>query len=340
MRCAQLVVTVHDVVVLAGMAGRRRARAVLEDRDEADVVAADAERHEPGVAVETVELRRVVRTDVEGLRCRSCPWSARRCSSRRGIRRTERRRNQVRVVVVGAIALARRDVLVRDRRARRVRVAQRDVVAAEARRGGRRCRGQGKEGDREQEHEKDLRKGNMFPAGPFTNLRAARSARGRGHRSRHICRISCPRRLILRPEQVFDTVVVPWSRSRPCTRSCTAIRTSRSSTAPAIPRSSSRRPRGSAWPRLRCTDHDGFYGVVRFAEAARPLGSADGVRRRADALPVALAAGRDTRPRALAARGELAAPRLHSPLAGSARHTSGRARAGNGRVRAARPGDQ
>src|SRR5262245_62910525 len=23
---------------------------------------------------------------------------------------------------------------------------------------------------------------------------------------------------------------------------------------------------------LACTDHDGFYGVVRFAEAARPLG--------------------------------------------------------------------
>ena len=34
---------------------------------------------------------------------------------------------------------------------------------------------------------------------------------------------------------------------------------------------------------LALTDHDGFYGVVRFAEAARPLGLPDRVRRRDDA---------------------------------------------------------
>ena len=34
---------------------------------------------------------------------------------------------------------------------------------------------------------------------------------------------------------------------------------------------------------LALTDHDGFYGVVRFAEAARAARTADGLRRRADA---------------------------------------------------------
>ena len=38
---------------------------------------------------------------------------------------------------------------------------------------------------------------------------------------------------------------------------------------------------------LALTDHDGFYGVVRFAEAARAVGHADRVRHRdhADAGP-------------------------------------------------------
>ena len=85
-------------------------------------------------------------------------------------------------------------------------------------------------------------------------------------------------------------ITTEWSRraearsgARLCTRSCTAIRTSRSSTARAIPRSWSRKPRGSGLAALAITDHDGFYGVVRFAEAARPLGLADGVRHGADA---------------------------------------------------------
>ncbi len=36
---------------------------------------------------------------------------------------------------------------------------------------------------------------------------------------------------------------------------------------------------------LALTDHHGFYGVVRFAEAARACGSADGLRDRGDARP-------------------------------------------------------
>ena len=52
------------------------------------------------------------------------------------------------------------------------------------------------------------------------------------------------------------------------TPSCTATPTSASSTAPATPRSWPRRPPGSGLEALALTDHDGFYGVVRFAEAA------------------------------------------------------------------------
>ena len=43
---------------------------------------------------------------------------------------------------------------------------------------------------------------------------------------------------------------------------------------------------------LAITDHDGFYGVVRFAEAARAVGSPDGLRRRADARRAPQAAER------------------------------------------------
>ena len=50
----------------------------------------------------------------------------------------------------------------------------------------------------------------------------------------------------------------------------------------ATPRSWSRRRPGSGLEALALTDHDGFYGVVRFAEAARALGPAHRVRRRAD----------------------------------------------------------
>ena len=53
-------------------------------------------------------------------------------------------------------------------------------------------------------------------------------------------------------------------------RSCTRIRHTASSTAPARRRSSSRRPPGSVCA-LALTDHDGLYGVVRFAEAAKEL---------------------------------------------------------------------
>ena len=65
------------------------------------------------------------------------------------------------------------------------------------------------------------------------------------------------------------------------TPSCTATRTSASSTAPPTPRSWSRRPSASGLEALALTDHDGFYGVVRFAEAARERRPAHRVRRRA-----------------------------------------------------------
>ncbi len=59
----------------------------------------------------------------------------------------------------------------------------------------------------------------------------------------------------------------PWP-----TPNCTPTPTSLSSTAPAIPRSWPPRRPGWVWPALALTDHDGLYGVVRFAEAARALG--------------------------------------------------------------------
>ena len=54
--------------------------------------------------------------------------------------------------------------------------------------------------------------------------------------------------------------------------SCTATPTSASSTAPATRRSWSRRRARLGLTALALTDHDGFYGVVRFAEAAREVG--------------------------------------------------------------------
>ena len=58
----------------------------------------------------------------------------------------------------------------------------------------------------------------------------------------------------------------------PSTPSCTATRTSRSSTGRATPRSSPRRPARLGLSGLAITDHDGFYGIVRFAVAARAVG--------------------------------------------------------------------
>ena len=63
------------------------------------------------------------------------------------------------------------------------------------------------------------------------------------------------------------------------TPSCTATPTSASWTAPATPRSWWSRPPGSGLEALALTDHDGMYGVVRFAEAAAELGVAHRVRR-------------------------------------------------------------
>ncbi len=56
------------------------------------------------------------------------------------------------------------------------------------------------------------------------------------------------------------------------TRSSTATPTSPSSTAPATPRSWSTRPSRLGLAGLAVTDHDGFYGIVRFAVAAQAAG--------------------------------------------------------------------
>ena len=82
-----------------------------------------------------------------------------------------------------------------------------------------------------------------------------------------------------------------WSRKRPAydagplrpaqrrpspTPSCTPTPRSATSTARRRPRSWPRRRSGSACESLTLTDHDGMYGVVRFAEAAEAHGLATG----------------------------------------------------------------
>ena len=58
------------------------------------------------------------------------------------------------------------------------------------------------------------------------------------------------------------------------TPSCTATRTSRSWTAPPTPRKLAKEAARLGLEALALTDHDGFYGVVRFAERARAMASA------------------------------------------------------------------
>ena len=83
-----------------------------------------------------------------------------------------------------------------------------------------------------------------------------------------------------------DPYVAAGDRARRPTRSCptpscTRTRRSASSTAPRRPSSSSRRRERLGLHALAITDHDGFYGIVRFAEAAETLQREDRVRRRA-----------------------------------------------------------
>ena len=66
------------------------------------------------------------------------------------------------------------------------------------------------------------------------------------------------------------------------TPSCTATPTSASSTAPRHPEELVEEAARLGLEALALTDHDGFYGVVRFAEAARGRRPAHRVRRRAD----------------------------------------------------------
>ena len=91
------------------------------------------------------------------------------------------------------------------------------------------------------------------------------------------------------PAQAADYVAPAGPAAGPTTAcptpSCTATPTSASSTARATRRSWSRRRPGSGWTALALTDHDGFYGVVRFAEAAAAHGVPHGLRRRAVARP-------------------------------------------------------
>ena len=56
------------------------------------------------------------------------------------------------------------------------------------------------------------------------------------------------------------------------TPSCTATPTSASSTAPSHPEELAEEAARLGLEALAITDHDGFYGVVRFAEAAREVG--------------------------------------------------------------------
>ena len=79
------------------------------------------------------------------------------------------------------------------------------------------------------------------------------------------------------------------------TPSCTRTRRSRSSTAPPRPKSSPKRRERLGLHALAITDHDGFYGIVRFAEAAESAPAEDRVRRRALAR-AAGAAERRARP--------------------------------------------
>ena len=75
-----------------------------------------------------------------------------------------------------------------------------------------------------------------------------------------------------RKRQPYQAPPLIHRESRPSrTPSCTATPTSASSTAPATRRSWPRRRPGSGLTGLAVTDHDGFYGVVRFSEAAREL---------------------------------------------------------------------
>ena len=73
----------------------------------------------------------------------------------------------------------------------------------------------------------------------------------------------------------------PRERPQWTMRSCTATPTSASSTAPASPEELVEEAVRLGLTALAITDHDGFYGVVRFAEAARRAGPAHRLRRRA-----------------------------------------------------------
>ena len=133
---AELVVAVHDVVVLARMARRGRRRAVLDDLTEADVVPADAEGHELGVRGQAVELRRV-RARGHALGVRHVAGLGAAAARVVEVAHAQRGCDEVRVVVVRSEAAEGIGLLDGDDRPGGVGVAQRNVAL---RRPARRCR--------------------------------------------------------------------------------------------------------------------------------------------------------------------------------------------------------
>ena len=131
----------------------------------------------------------------------------------------------------------------------------------------------------------------------------------------------------------------PHATARCPTPSCTPTPTSASSTAPPPPRNCSRSRSGSGCTRLAITDHDGFYGIVRMAEAAESNTTiADGVRRRAVARPRRAAERRRRpggQPLLVLARGEEGYHRL---AARAHRRAAGRRREGPPGLRPRRAG--
>ena len=124
---AELVVAVYDVMVLARMARRRGREAVPNDLAEPDVVAADAEGHELGGRGQAVELRRV-RAGRHALSTGHVAGLGAAAARVVEAAHAQRRRDEVRVVVIRSQAAQRIVLLDGDDRSGGVGVAQRDVA--------------------------------------------------------------------------------------------------------------------------------------------------------------------------------------------------------------------
>ena len=127
------------------------------------------------------------------------------------------------------------------------------------------------------------------PNVPWSELERALSGRAAGSPAAARCRRSGPGSATARPRAAAAR---PARRSPRPTPSCTA--TPRSASWTARPPRSSWSPRRSrlGLDALAITDHDGLYGIVRFAEAAARGRAAHPVRRRAVPRAARAAAGR------------------------------------------------